>query len=192
MELRALMERASEAAIEVVRGVEPDQFDGPTPCPEFDVRALTNHLILWTGYLAYTAGLKQPPGDVGETYDFIAEPGWAETYTTQSAAAAQVWSKPEAWDGETGLSGKGSMPAPFIGGIILGEWLLHGWDLAVATGQTLTVDDELATALYEDTVRKAEMARQYKMFGPEVSVAESAPLLDRALGLAGRDPHWKA
>ncbi|MFE1851445.1 DinB family protein [Streptomyces sp. NPDC059489] len=83
------------------------------------------------------------------------------------------------------------MPAHFIGGIVLGEWLLHGWDLAVATGQKLNVDDELAAVLYEDIAGKAEMARQYGVFGPEVSVSPTAPLFDRALGMAGRDPSWK-
>ncbi|MFD8564245.1 TIGR03086 family metal-binding protein [Streptosporangium canum] len=191
MELRSLMTRASEAAVEVVRGLERDRLDGPTPCPELDVRALVNHLILWTGFRGYTAGLKQPPGGPADDHDFTAEPGWADAYATRSAEAARVWSDPEAWAGESGMIGKGLMPAPFIGGIVLGEWLLHGWDLAVATGQTLAVDEELAAALYGTIASKAEMARQYKVFGPEVPVRESAPPFEHALGLAGRDPYWK-
>lgn len=192
MELRPLMARASEAATSVVRGVDPDRLDEPTPCQEMNVRALANHLILWTGSRAYTAGLKRQPEPLEDDHDFTVEPDWADRYATRSAAAARVWSDPEAWAGETGLTGKGTMPAQFIGGLVLGEWLLHGWDLAAATGQTLTVDDELATALYENTASVAEMARQYKMFGPEVGVPESAPAVDRALALAGRDPRWKA
>jgi uncharacterized protein (TIGR03086 family) len=189
MELRSLMARASEVAVEVVRGL-PDRLDGPTPCAEMDVRALVNHLILWTGR-GHAAALKQPLGGPADDHDFTAEPGWADAYATQAAATAQVWSDPGAWAGETGITAQGLMPAPFVGGIMFGEWLLHGWDLAVATGQSPAVDKELATALYESVAIKAELARQHNVFGPEVPVPASAPPFDRALGLSGRDPFWK-
>ncbi|MDH6542825.1 uncharacterized protein (TIGR03086 family) [Streptomyces sp. SPB4] len=195
MEMRSVMARASEAAVDIVRGIGPDEFDGSTPCPKLKVGALLNHLIFFTGVRGRAAGLKQPPrarpDEVAEGHDFTAEPDWAEVYAARSAATAAVWSDPQAWVGETALTGSGRMPARFIGGIVLGEWLLHGWDLAVATGQKLNVDEELAAALYEDIAAKAEMARQYGAFGPEVSVPATAPLFDRALGLAGRDPSWK-
>lgn len=187
-----VMARASAVAVEVVRGIGPDDLDRPTPCTERTVRALLNHLIFWTGLRGHAAGLKQPqPDEPAEGYDFTAEPGWAETYAARSARTAAVWSDPEAWAGETALTGSGGMPAPFVGGILLCEWLLHGWDLAVATGQKLDVDDELAAAVYEDVAGRADMARKYGAFGPEVPVPAAAPLFDRALGLSGRDPAWK-
>jgi uncharacterized protein (TIGR03086 family) len=70
------------------------------------------------------------------------------------------------------------------------EFLLHGWDLAAATGQRYAPAAELAQALHDQVAESAEMARQYKVFGPEVPVADSAPVFERALGLAGRDPGW--
>jgi uncharacterized protein (TIGR03086 family) len=196
MELRSLMVRASDTAVDVVRAVGPDDFDAPTPCPAMTVGALVNHLIFQTVVRGYAAGLKQSPQDlpdqVAEGHDFTAEPGWAEAYAARSAAVAALWSEPRAWQGETSMTGGGrTMPAPFIGGIVLGEWLLHGWDLAVATGQTLHLDDELAAALYEDVAGRADMARKYGVYGPEVAVAPTAPLFHRALGLAGRDPSWR-
>lgn len=48
-----------------------------------------------------------------------------------------------------------------------------------------------AAVLYAETTAKADMARQYNVFGPEVEVAADAALFDRALGLAGRGPSWK-
>ncbi|MFF3584855.1 TIGR03086 family metal-binding protein [Streptomyces mirabilis] len=180
--------------MDIVRGIGPDEFGESTPCLEMKVGALLNHLIFFTGVRGHAAGLKQPPqarpDEVAQGHDFIAESDWAEAYAVRSAAAAAVWSEPQAWVGETALTGSGRMPARFIGRIVLGEWLLHGWDLAVATGQKLNVDEELAAALYEDIADKAEMARQYGVFGPEVGVPTTAPLFDRALGLAGRDPSW--
>ncbi|WP_367325517.1 TIGR03086 family metal-binding protein [Streptomyces sp. HUAS ZL42] len=195
MELRSVMVRASEAAVGIVRGIGPDRFEAPTPCREFTVRELVNHLIFQTGERAYAAAFKQPardrPDQVAEGHAFTAQPGWAEAYAARSAATATAWSDPQAWTGETSLSGSGGTPAPFVGGIVLGEWLLHGWDLAMATGQQWHVDDELAAALYEDVAGRAELARKYGVYGPEVSVPPSAPLFDRALGLAGRDRSWK-
>lgn len=195
MELRDVMARASEAAVGVVRGVGPDDLDRPTPCPEMTVGALVNHLFHWTGVLGYAAALKQsPPGlpdRAPDVRDLVAEPGWAEEFAARSAATAEAWSDPRAWAGETSLTGGGGMPAPFVGGIVLGEWLLHGWDLAAATGQRLRVDDDLAQALYEDVAGRAEMARRYEVYGPEVEVPPTAPPFDQALGLAGRDPSWK-
>ncbi|MGW0961992.1 TIGR03086 family metal-binding protein [Streptomyces gelaticus] len=195
MGTKSVMARASEAAVDIVRGIGPDEFGGSTPCPELNVGALLNHLIFWTSVRGHAAGLKQPPqaraDEVAEGHDFVAERDWAEVYAARSAATATVWSDPQAWAGEAALTGSGRMPARFIGGIVLGEWLLHGWDLAVATGQKLNVDEELASVLYEDIAGKAETARQYGVFGTEVIVPATAPLFDRALGLAGRDPSWK-
>ncbi|MFE9440411.1 TIGR03086 family metal-binding protein [Streptomyces sp. NPDC006602] len=192
MELAPLMGRASAVAVDVVRGIVPDDLDGPTPCTERTVRALVNHLVFWTAVLGHTAGIKQPPSDrVAEGHDFTAEPDWAEAYAVRSAATAAVWSDPRAWSGETSLTGRSAMPAPFVGGILLCEWLIHGWDLAVATGRQPAVDDDLAAAVYENVAARAETARRYGVFGPEVPVPATAPLFDRALGLAGRDPAWK-
>jgi uncharacterized protein (TIGR03086 family) len=191
MELRAVMTRASETAVDVVRGIGPGQLGDPTPCTDMRVGALANHLASLTVVRGHAAGLKQPqPDEPADGHDFTADPDWAEAYAAGSAATAAVWSGPDAWTGKTALMGNGQMPAVFVGGIVLGEWLLHGWDLAVATGQKLTVDDEVAAALYEEIAGKADMARQHGVYGPEVPVPPTAPLFSRALGLAGRDPSW--
>ena len=191
MELRMLMVRAADASIEVVRGVEPGMSDRPTPCPDFDVRALLAHLSAWMTGRAHAAALKQTStGAPDETRDITAETGWADRYAEDARAAAAAWSEPAAWEGTSSLSGKMQMPAEMLGGLVFGEFLLHAWDLAAATGQKLALDDDLALALFDQGSSMAGMAREYGAFGPEVPVPASASLTDRALGLAGRDPGW--
>jgi uncharacterized protein (TIGR03086 family) len=189
METRTLIVRAVDASIEVVRGVGPAALDRSTPCPEYDVRALLGHLAGWTTDRARAAALKRPIAGAPDENVAI-EPGWADRYAEGARAAATAWAEPAAWEGTTSLSGEMEMPAEMIGGLLYAEHLLHAWDLAVATGQKLALDDDLAQALFGQVSSMAGMARQYQAFGPEVPVAASASPVDRALGLAGRDPAW--
>jgi uncharacterized protein (TIGR03086 family) len=190
MELRLLMTKASSTAISVVRGIGPGRLDGPTPCTEYDVRGVLNHLILWTGHRGVLAARKEPIEGPADDHDFTVDPGWAENYAVRSGATAEAWTDPAAWEGQTGMSGAGQMPAPFVGGILFVEWIFHGWDLAVATGQKPNLDDDLQKAIFDQVSGMVETARKYKVFGPEVRVPTSASPFDRALGLAGRDPDW--
>jgi uncharacterized protein (TIGR03086 family) len=192
MELRNLMVPAAEAAARIVRAVPEGSLDGPTPCPGWDVRGLINHMIFWNARGEYAAHKQQPPAEPTEEHDFTAAGDWAELFAAQSLKTAEAWaSNAEAWEGNTSLSGTGpGMPAPLIGGMIFGECVMHGWDLAAATGQRADFAPELVKEAYDGLSSIADMGRQYGAFGEEVPVPESAPLMDRLLGLAGRDPHW--
>ena len=191
MELRMLMVRAGDVSAEMVRGVEPGMLDRPTPCPDFDVRALLAHLSAWMTARAQAAALKRPGADApDEALDITAEPGWPDRYAQGVRAAATAWSEPVAWEGTSSLSGQTQMPAEALGGLMFAELLLHAWDLAAATGRRLALDDDLTLALFDQVSSMAGMAREFGAFGPEVPVPASASLVDRAHGLAGRDPGW--
>ncbi|MWA02211.1 TIGR03086 family protein [Actinomadura sp. LD22] len=190
MDIRQQMRPAADAAARIVLEVPQDRLGAPTPCPGWDVRALVNHLILWNGR-GETAARREPVTGPGEDHDFTAEPGWAERFQEQARRTADAWTDPDAWEGDTSLTGGGKgMPAAFIGGIVFGECVVHGWDLAVAAGREPGFPPEVVEAAWEQIVPTAEISREYGAFGPRVAVPEDAPLLDRVLGLAGRDPHW--
>jgi uncharacterized protein (TIGR03086 family) len=193
MEMRSLMVPAAGEAARIVRNVAAGQLDAPTPCAGWDVRALVNHMITWAGP-GETAARKEPPagGAVDESRDHVAEGGWAERYTDLVTRMARAWQDPAALEGTTSLTGRpDGMPAPFVFWMMTGECVLHGWDLAAATGQETRFPDELIEVVHAETVPTAGMGREYGVFGEEVKVSESAPALERLLGLTGRDPHWR-
>lgn len=81
-------------------------------------------------------------------------------------------------------------PAAMIGGMVCGELVVHGWDLARATDQKPGWDEEVLELLHRELLATAEHGRQLGVYGPEVAVPASASTLDRVLGLTGRDPAW--
>jgi uncharacterized protein (TIGR03086 family) len=193
MELHEMMSTAGRSVVEVVNNVKPDQLGAPTPCSDWDVRTLVNHLMFWSAFRSELAARKQtaPEDDpITEQTDFTREPDWATTFQTQLRKATSAWAEPGATDGETGLAG-GSMAAPVIGMMMVGELVMHGWDLAVATGQRLEVDEEVVAAVHEATAAMADQGRSYGVFADEVTVPDDASPLDRVLAISGRDPSWR-
>jgi uncharacterized protein (TIGR03086 family) len=189
MEQHALMEAAARANLEIVRNVKQDQLALPTPCADWDVRALANHLTFWAAFRSEVAARKQtPPAGDEHSVDYVTE-DWARVYERQLNRAVAAWAEPAASEGITGMAG-GQMPAPTIARMLIGELVLHGWDLARATGQELACTTEVADEAYAGVVEFAELGRQYHIYAEPVPVPDSASTLDRALALSGRDLSW--
>ena len=81
------------------------------------------------------------------------------------------------------------LPGDKAGAVALDELVLHGWDLAKATGQPAGYEGPGLESVYE-MVSHFRSAGVEGLFGPAVDVPDSAPLFERILGLAGRDPAW--
>jgi len=179
---------AAEAMAAIVRTITPDQLTSPTPCPEFDVRGLVGHLLRWGPSLA-GAGRKVvvPPPESG--VDLTAG-DWRGDLLAHLDDLVSAWAPPAAWEGDTRVVGPTATPARLIGGMVVTELTVHAWDLAAATGQSPSLDDELLAYLHDEVAGGAEQARQMGFYGPEVPVPADAPTLDRVLGLTGRDPAW--
>src|SRR5580692_3255190 len=158
------MKAAAAEAARVVNGVPdqgPDQLDGPTPCGDWDLRTLLNHTILWTAYSAERRAYGESAAEDLMSKDFAAGPDYARDYQAQLAKAVQAWSDPAAWDRELTVMGN-SMNASDVGAMLVMEMVLHGWDIAQATGQDYHCDGELAGALLATVSAQADMFRQYQ------------------------------
>lgn len=187
MNLHPQLTDAADAAARVVAGVDPAQFAEPTPCTEWDVRALLNHLILWTSYSLERRAHGESVAPELMEHDFAAEPGFAADYRAQLDRALAAWADPAVWDRKLNVMGSATA-ATDVAALMVAEMVLHGWDLAVATGQPYTVPAATAEAALEAIDANAELFRQYQGFADPVPVPPDAPVIARALAASGRDP----
>lgn len=193
MELPEILLNAAGRTSVIGQGVKPDQLDLPSPCGEWSARAVLNHLITFSGYASERSARKQPPpadGSLSDRNDYT-DGDWAQLLKDKLTAAATAWGEPGALEGMTYLAGT-QMPAPLVAAMQLTELVLHGWDLAVATGQEPGFDDTVAAVTYQTMLQAGDQGRSFGIYGPAVAVDDAAPLLDKALALSGRDPRWAA
>ncbi|KUJ70970.1 hypothetical protein ACZ90_01335 [Streptomyces albus subsp. albus] len=189
---------AARQVAALLEGVRDDQLTGPTPCAEMSVATLLHHLMGLTLAFRYAAlkedpasGGEQVPTGPGQAKAEQLHPEWRERLPRRLDALVAAWQDPAAWQGEAEAGGV-TMPAQEMGVVALDEILIHGWDLARATGQRYVGDPVSVAAVFGMLSGMANEDGVPGMFGPVVPVPEDAPLLDRALGLTGRDPSWAA
>ena len=119
------------------------------------------------------------------------EPGWQQRAAEHLAALGEAWQADDAWDGMTQAGGV-DLPGAVAGRIVLDELVVHGWDVARATGQPFEPDDGYVAEV-EATVtqfRGDNTGEVPGLFGPTVAVPANATPFERLLGLTGRDPTW--
>jgi uncharacterized protein (TIGR03086 family) len=189
MNLHSEMAAAAAETGRVVGQVKPDQFQAQTPCAGWDLHELLNHVILWTAHSAERRARDEPLPEGLTDKDFAAEPGFAAAYAAQLDRAVAAWSAPGAWDGELKVMGAPT-PAADVGAMLIMEMVLHGWDVARTIGEDYRLPAEATEAVYRTVQGSAELFRKYEGFAAAIEVPASAPLLDRALALSGRDPAW--
>ncbi|MEJ7704829.1 MAG: hypothetical protein WKF47_14750 [Geodermatophilaceae bacterium] len=86
---------------------------------------------------------------------------WKDRLVAQTNLLVAAWSEPAAWKGNTRMGGPMEMPSPMIGGMVLGELVVHGWDIARAIGQEPTWDDEVLSRVYQEVEKTAEQGREW-------------------------------
>jgi uncharacterized protein (TIGR03086 family) len=167
------------------------QLAAPTPC-QYPVATLLSHVLGLS--VAFTDAAAKVAGPTTMTApDPTATPlpsGWRDELGPRLAALAESWRRPDAWQGLAWAGGL-QLPGAVLGVVANDELVLHAWDLARSTGQDFHVEPanlEAAWQLVSGT--PDEPAAREGLFGPVVPVPAEAPLLDRVLGGAGRDPRW--
>jgi uncharacterized protein (TIGR03086 family) len=146
---RPLYAAALSWAHDVVRGVRPGQLDGPTPCTEFDVRTLLAHLVATVDRAAALGkGI-----DAASTPSFVPaapDDGWGTAYGDAISAMWTVWRDGPGSDDlldRTVTAPFGTVPGRAAVLAYTSETLVHGWDLAVATGQDAEANPAMARAV---------------------------------------------
>ncbi|MER5941779.1 TIGR03086 family metal-binding protein [Streptomyces sp. NPDC001928] len=183
-----LLAMARERAVPVVRGIPDETLAAPTPCAEYDVKALVNHLFQVIVQFQRLAA--KEASDFGDAPDRVADgPEWRERLADEADRLVAAWSAPGAEDGTTGAW---DMPARLVGSMALLDLTVHVWDLARATGQDYPGADEAVVAELAGAVDTlAPTARKMGVFGEPVPEPEGASGFERLLARTGRDPHWR-
>lgn len=189
------LEPATNRMAALLAGISDGPLDRPTPCPKYSLGDLLDHVGGLT--MAFTAaatkdfpsevGSQGPSGDASRLGD-----DWRSRIPQDLAALAQAWREPDAWSGMTKAGGV-DLPGEVAGLVALDELVIHGWDVARATGQTYDVDEPSLEAVHGFVAQFSGPGQEESragLFGPEVEVPDDAPLLDRVIGMTGRDPAW--
>jgi uncharacterized protein (TIGR03086 family) len=184
-DIAELHRQALDATRPFVAAIGPEQWTAPTPCQGWDVRALLNHLVAGNWWAAELAA-GQSISDVGDRLDgdvIGADP--LAAYDASAKAAAAAFAAPGALDAPCAVS-YGPVPGSVYAGHRVIDVLIHGWDLAIATGQDPALDPVLVDACWEVVEPQAEMLRSSGAFGDEVPEAAGADPQARLLAVLGR------
>jgi uncharacterized protein (TIGR03086 family) len=188
------LEPAARRLGDLVGDIPDELLDAPTPCPAYTLGDLVDHVggaaLAFTGAATKDRGdapSQGPSGDASRLSD-----DWRTRIPRDLAALADAWRDPDAWTGMTKAGGV-ELPGEVAGLVALDELVVHGWDVARAMGQSYDCDAPSLEAVHAFVSQFSEPGQEEAragLFGPVVGVPEDAPLVDRVIGLTGRDPAW--
>jgi uncharacterized protein (TIGR03086 family) len=184
------LSQALDATGTIVSDIREDQWSNPTPCPQWSVRTLVNHLVVGNRMSARTVRGEAPPPweELRHLYDtdqLGTDP--LRSYREAGSELLDAFSQP------TVLERVFQAPVGVVLGTVLfhlrlTELLIHGWDLAHATGQATTFPEELVTEAFafSSGPTAPNVPRTGHPFGPVQTVADDAPAIDRLAAYLGR------
>jgi uncharacterized protein (TIGR03086 family) len=176
MDLLDLFDRGSAWTQEKIAGAV-GKLDAQTPCDEWDVRTLLNHLM--QGQKLFQGGARGEPAapPAAMPPDVLGDDPVAQ-YEEARQATMAAYREPGALENHAFLLGIG-----FV------DQLVHGWDLAKATGQDTAMPSDLAETAFGLVNGQLPTDGSSPFFKAAVQVPDDAPAQDKLLGLGGRDPN---
>ena len=186
--------RHADAFERMVAAVRPEQWSNQSPCAAWDARGVVEHVVVMHGVMLRP--VDRAPSPAPSVQD---DP--VRAFTVARADVEAVLDDPELAGLECDTPNGRMTVARLIDEVVSDDLVLHGWDLARATGQDDTMDPEDVERLWAITTAiPAALMDKYRtpgafgpgveVYGPEVTIAAEAPLQDRLLGVIGRDPGW--
>ncbi|SCK06965.1 TIGR03086 family metal-binding protein [Streptomyces sp. WMMB 322] len=187
MELIDAFDTAFKEWDRLVHEVGERQWEDPTPCSEWNVRELVNHLVgehLWAPHLLNGETL----AEVGDRFDGdVVGDAPVAMWEQAGSASRSAFHRKGALRGSVHVTG-GKTPATEFGWQMTTDLAVHGWDLAQGIGVRSRMPDELADAVYEHVAPQAESWHESGIFDPPVPVPDDAVPQDRLVALLGRRP----
>jgi uncharacterized protein (TIGR03086 family) len=184
-DIAELHAEALDATGMIVAGIPADRWQAGTPCDGWDVRTLVNHVVsgnLWAVELAAGGTIE----DVGDRLDGdVLGPDPVGSYSASAKAAAAAFRGPGALDAPCAVS-YGPVPGSVYAGHRFIDVLIHGWDLAVATGQDTVLDAGLMQACQQVLEPQLELFRAAGAFARPLPVPPGATGQTRFLAMLGR------
>lgn len=175
----ASAEAALGALQHVLHPISRDELSKSTPCSQYDVMQLTDHLVNSITLLGGAAGAELPQRDSEDSVE--------RQVVGAARPALDAWHR-RGLDNTVSL-GPNEIPATFAVSILALEFLVHGWDYAAATKHPIDVSDSLAhyvLGLAHNVI--SPQARATVGFADEITVPDDAPALDRLIAFTGRNP----
>ena len=169
-----LLARALKQAGDLIATVTPEQAALSTPCTEWDLRTLVNHVVRDTHqFTKMAAGAKWEQGET------TLEPDqWADAFASGSEDLLSVWREQRTLD-EASTNRISQQIA---------EFSVHGWDIARATSYSGALDAEVAAFGLRWAQQALKPEYRGTAFGPEVEIASDAPEADQLAAFFGRRP----
>jgi uncharacterized protein (TIGR03086 family) len=184
-------DRLVDAVQRLVDGVRADQWTAPTPCAEWNVRQLLHHLTNGNVIFGRIASGERGPGSITDeerATDWLGDDP-AAGFRAAGKLMHDAFMTPGFLEARFETPFMGEASGMTIVHMRMNEQLVHGWDLAHATGQRADFPDELAEeALRLWQQRLGDRPRTGMPFGEPVHLPDDAPAIDRLAAFLGRQP----